>query len=212
MLKDVETLVLRGAVGGLMVGHGAQKLFGAFGGPGLKGTAGFMESLGMKPGKVWGTMAAVGEFSGGVFTLLGFLNPLGPLNIISAMTVATRRVHWKTPVWASSGGAELPLTNIAAALTVAMVGPGKYSLDGLFGIKLPKWATLGLYAGFGGMVYAALQRPEVAQVVMDKVMPKSSQRSAPAAGEQTATGDMPSGLQVENVATNSAPVEQAART
>ena len=92
-MKDFALLILRLTLGLLMAGHGVQKLFGWFKGPGLQGTSGFMEMLGIRPGRVWGPMVAVGETAGGVLTALGFLFPLGPLNIMASMTVATRRVH-----------------------------------------------------------------------------------------------------------------------
>src|SRR5947209_18965135 len=128
-MADFGLLVLRLTLGSLMAGHGAQKLLGWWKGPGLTGTHGMMEHLGMRPPKVWGSLVAVGETSGGLLTILGFLNPLGPLNIISSMTVAIRRVHWKVPVWASAGGAELAATNPAGAVVLALSGPGPYSLD-----------------------------------------------------------------------------------
>src|SRR5947208_12882341 len=109
-MKDFGLLILRLTVGLFLVGHGVQKLFGWFSGPGLKGTSGFMESLGMAPGRIWGPVSAIGETSGGVLTVLGFLWPMGPLNIMGAMAVATRRAHWKLPLWANQGGAELAAT------------------------------------------------------------------------------------------------------
>ncbi|GAC1445731.1 MAG: DoxX family protein [Chloroflexota bacterium] len=166
-MKNLGLLLLRLVLGTLMAGHGAQKLFGWFKGPGLKGTQGFVESLGMAPGTAWGTMAAAGEFSGGVLTATGFLSPLGPLNIASSMIVATRRVHWKTPVWVSEGGAELAVTNLAAALALSFAGPGRFSLDSMFGIKLPRTVVALIYLALGGVTYAALQKPELAQTVMD---------------------------------------------
>jgi putative oxidoreductase len=58
------------------------------------------------------------------------------------MRMATTKVHASKPVWVTSGGAELPLTNIAVALALALTGPGKFSLDNLLGIRLPRWITL----------------------------------------------------------------------
>jgi putative oxidoreductase len=113
-------------------------------------------------------MAALGEFSGGVLTVLGFLNPLGPLNIAAAMTVAIRRAHWNKPVWASAGGAELPLTNLAAALTLALTGPGRLSLDGLFGFRLPRWLAGLMTVSAVAVTAAALQRPEIAETIAQK--------------------------------------------
>ena len=70
--KDLGLLALRLTAGGLMAGHGAQKLFGAFGGPGFQGTSGWMESMGLKPGNFWGALAGGGEFGSGVLIALGF--------------------------------------------------------------------------------------------------------------------------------------------
>jgi putative oxidoreductase len=93
--------------------------------------------LGMKPGRFWGLTGGLAEFTGGILTALGFLNPIGPLASISAMVVATRKAHWGKPVFANEGGAELPLTNIGIALAVALEGPGRYSLDHVLGIRVP---------------------------------------------------------------------------
>jgi len=166
---DFALLILRLTLGTLLAGHGSQKLFGWFKGPGLKGTQGMMGSLGMEPSKVWGTIAAVGESTGGLFTALGLFNPLGPLNIAATMTVATRRAHWKTPVWVSEGGAELAATNLAASLLLAIAGPGRFSLDRLFGIRAPKWLAGLLWLQTVAVTVAALQRPQIAQAVLDKV-------------------------------------------
>jgi putative oxidoreductase len=165
-MKDLALLILRLTLGLFMAGHGTQKLFGWFKGPGLKGTAGFMEQLGMAPGRIWGPMAAFSESAGGTLTALGFLSPAGPLNIMAAMAVATRRAHWKLPLWATKGGAELPATNLAAAMALALSGPGRYSLDHVLGLRIPRWMnalmTLTTLAG----VYAAVQRPELAEKVV----------------------------------------------
>lgn len=131
--------VLRLAFGGLMAGHGAQKLFGWFGGYGLEGTSGWLESMGLRPGRPWAILAGLSEFGGGLLTLLGFLNPIGPIGSIGSMLMATRKVHWGKPIWVTSGGAELPVLNMAAAATIAITGPGRFSLDGVLGIRLPKW-------------------------------------------------------------------------
>jgi putative oxidoreductase len=137
-MRDIGLLTLRLGVGGLLAGHGSQKLFGWFSGPGLKGTAGWLESLGLTPGTAWATAASASEFGGGVLTTLGFLHPLGPLGTMGAMIMATVKTHWGKPIWVSQGGAELPVTNIAAALALTLTGPGRFSLDNLFGIRVPR--------------------------------------------------------------------------
>jgi putative oxidoreductase len=137
-LRDVGLLVLRVTAGTLMAGHGAQKLFGWFGGHGMEGTSGFMESMGLKPGKPWAAMAGLSEFGGGLLTALGLLNPLGTLGTIGAMSMATAKAHWGKPIWNTSGGAELPVVYSAGALALGLLRPGKFSLDNVFGINLPR--------------------------------------------------------------------------
>lgn len=155
-LKDFALLLLRVMTGTLLAGHGAQKLFGHGGGPGIEGTAGMMESLGMKPGKPWAVLAGVSELGGGTLTALGLMNPLGPLGIIGAMTVAAYRVHGTDPIWAQEGGAELPVTNSAIAAAIALSGPGRYSLDRMFGIKLPRPLVFVAVALGAAAAYASL--------------------------------------------------------
>lgn len=161
MAADVGMLALRLAVGGLLAGHGAQKLFGSFGGPGLEGTTGWLESIGYHPGREWAVLAGLSEFGGGALTALGLLHPLGPIATLGAMAVATLDVHGGKPVWATQGGAELPITNMAAALALAMAGPGALSLDGALGIEVPKpVAALGLLGVVAGVVVAE-SRPKL---------------------------------------------------
>src|SRR4051812_23192217 len=124
--SDLGQLVLRLAVGGLLAGHGAQKLFGWFGGPGMEGTSGWLASIGYQPAKPWAALAGLSEFGGGALTALGLLHPLGPIATLGAMAVATIDVHGGKPVWATEGGAELPITNMAAATALALSGPGAF--------------------------------------------------------------------------------------
>jgi len=136
-----------------MAGHGAQKLFGSFGGPGLEGTSGFMEMLGMRPGRPWAYLAGLSEFGGGVLTALGLLNPLGPLGVIGSMSMATRKAHWDKPIWVTEGGAELPLLNIAISTALMIREPDRYTLDRLLGIRLPRWVGL---VGLVGVILTVL--------------------------------------------------------
>jgi len=123
--------VLRAVVGGLMLGHGLQKLKGSFGGPGLAGTEQMMGAIGLHPAKQQALAAAVTETAGGALTALGFLSPVGPAMVIGAMTIAIKQVHGKNGIWAVGGGYEYNLTLIAAALALAADGPGPLSIDGL---------------------------------------------------------------------------------
>jgi putative oxidoreductase len=160
-INETAPLIVRLAQGSLMAGHGAQKLFGSFGGPGLEGTSGFMEMLGMRPGRPWAYLAGFSEFGGGVLTALGLLNPLGPLGVIGSMAMATRKAHWGKPVWVTEGGAELPLLNIAVSTALMVREPDRYSLDRLWGIRLPAWVgPVGLVGIILTVLYAELEAEE----------------------------------------------------
>lgn len=151
---DVALLVLRATLGGFLAGHGAQKLFGAFEGPGITGTTGWLESMGLKPGKIWALAASGSEFGGGVLMMLGLLNPIGPIASLGSMGMATTKVHWGKPIWVTQGGAELPITNIAVATALSLAGPGKYSLDNALGIHLPRWVIIpGTALAAAGVAY-----------------------------------------------------------
>ncbi len=168
-MANLALLVLRLTLGGLLAGHGAQKLFGWFGGHGLQGTSAFMESLDLRPPKLWTMAAGVSEFGGGILMLLGFLNPLGPLGAIGSMGMAIAKVHpLNKPIWVTSGGAELPLTNIAIAIALGLAAPGRYSLDGLLGRKVPRWMLLPGIAVAGLGVALGLRGSEQPQEIEDQ--------------------------------------------
>lgn len=180
-MKDLGLLSLRLTTGGLLAGHGLQKLAGAFGGPGRKGTAGFMESLGLKPGHYWGLAAGLAETSGALMAL-GLFEPLGEIGVISAMTMASLTVHGGKPIWVTQGGAELPVTNIAVASGLLLTGPGMLSLDSLLGTRLPKPLALLALVGAAGAVAFGVQQSKAAQQA------KQEQGEASGGGAQQAPG------------------------
>jgi Predicted membrane protein len=130
-------LIVRIVVGLLMIGHGSQKLFGWFGGPGLKGVTGMLQSMGFKPAGFWAVIGALGEFGGGILLVLGLLTPLGAVAIFASMLMAVLKFHWKAGLWAQGGGYEYPLTLGIVALAGGIIGAGNYSLDALIGFSLP---------------------------------------------------------------------------
>lgn len=138
---DLGLLALRLTAGGLIAGHGAQKLFGAFGGQGFAATAGSLEAGGMRPGKFWAAMAGLSEFGGGSLTALGFLHPLGSILFQGSMATAIRKVHWGKPIWATEGGGELPLVYSTIGIAFGLAGPGRYSLDRVLGFTVPRTVT-----------------------------------------------------------------------
>jgi putative oxidoreductase len=130
-------LVLRLVVGLTLAAHGAQKLFGWFGGSGLAKMTQGMQAQGLKPGWFWTAIAILGELGGGLSFALGFLTPLGAAGIFGAMFMAAFKSHWKNGFWNNKRGLEYPLALLTASLTIGLTGPGSYSLDALFGINLP---------------------------------------------------------------------------
>lgn len=108
--------------------------------------------MNLKPGKNWATTAGISEFGGGLLTALGFLNPLGMLDILGPMGMATVKAHWNKPIWVTSGGAELPVTNMAVALALMLTGPGSLSLDRVLGTRLPRWIGPAGLAGVAATV------------------------------------------------------------
>lgn len=203
-MKTLALLILRLTLGTLMTGHGLQKMFGWFGGPGPEGTKGFMEQLEIRPGHVWGPMVMIGETSGGLLAALGFLSPLGPQNIMAAMTVAVKRVHWKNGIWNQSGGIEFPLTNFAVALALSVTGPGKASLDHLFGIRLPRWLVAVSWINTIAITAAAIYRPEI----MEKAI--APLQRDPVAGAPDSSQDKPIDptIETERRPRQAAPTEQ----
>lgn len=162
-LFDLGLFLIRLIFGLVLAAHGAQKLFGWFGGYGLAGTGGFMESLGFRPGKMYATAAALGEFGGGLLFALGFLGPVGSALMLSVMLVASITVHRKNGLFATNNGIELPLLYATAAVGIALTGPGRYSLDATFGdyrllTPAATWIILaiGLIGAFANL---AMRRP-----------------------------------------------------
>jgi putative oxidoreductase len=134
MSVDLGLLIFRAIFGSAIAAHGAQKLFGWFGGYGLKGTGGFFENLGFRPGVIFAGAAGLSELGGGVLLATGFLTPFGAAAVLAAMLVAIVSVHMGNGFFASSSGIELPLLYGIAALGIAFAGGGSFSLDHLLGL------------------------------------------------------------------------------
>jgi putative oxidoreductase len=156
---NLALLVLHGVVGVLFFAHGTQKLFGWFGGYGIDGTAGFLEQVGLRPGRVHAWLSALAETVGGLLLALGLLTPIGSAMVIAVMVTAILTVHGTKGFFNTDGGYEFNLTLIAAAFALAGVGPGEWSLDNAFGIDWTGtgWALIALGAGVLGGVGAVIQ-------------------------------------------------------
>ena len=155
-------LIARVAIGLLMAAHGAQKLWGWFGGYGLRGTGEFMVQLGFRQGNLFAAAAGATEVTSGLLVALGFLGPIGPALMISVMTVAMITVHWSNGVFAVKNGVELPLLYSLSSIVFAVAGYGAYSMDAVLGLANPwpphvTWSVLALGL-LGGLANTALRR------------------------------------------------------
>jgi putative oxidoreductase len=133
MIGDLGLLAARALVGGGIFAHGAQKRLGWYGGPGREGAAGFMHSVGFRPGDVFADTASTTEMASGALIALGLGGPIGPAALLSVMIVAGKAVHGDKGFFAQQGGWELAGVYGAAGLSFAESGYGKFSLDALFG-------------------------------------------------------------------------------
>jgi putative oxidoreductase len=127
--RDWALLGLRSVLAAVFVYHGAQKLFGAFGGPGLEGAAGFMGSLGIPFPLVSAALAGATEFFGGLALAAGLFARLAAVPMVFTMGVAMVTAH--SGFDASQGGIEYPLTLAAALASIALQGPGRLTVGRL---------------------------------------------------------------------------------
>ena len=144
-------LLARLVIGGMFIGHGTQKWFGWFGGPGIEKTTGMMGSLGLAPARTNAHAAAASETLGGLGIALGALTPASAAALIGSQVTAIRTVHFKNGFWSTSGGYEYNLTIIAALLLIVDGGPGPFSVDGALGIE-----ETGAAAALGALALGAL--------------------------------------------------------
>jgi putative oxidoreductase len=151
-------LILRLVVGLGLAAHGAQKLYGWFGGKGLSGTGRFFESLGFRPGRTFALAAGLSEVGGGLLMALGLFGPIGPALGIVIMVVAMVTVHIDNGFFVEQNGVERPLLYAAGAATISLTGPGAHSLDAWLGLAGP-WGlqsgmialALGILIGLGSL-------------------------------------------------------------
>lgn len=131
---SVLLVLLRGIVGATLAAHGLNKFFG---GGKIPGTAGWFDSMGMKPnGKVHAIVAASTEVGCGVLMVLGLLVPFAAAGYVALMIVAGWTVHRPVGYWSAKNGWEYNSILATVAVLLASVGPGRHSLDWALGVDL----------------------------------------------------------------------------
>lgn len=140
--ENAGLLALRAGVGGVLVAHGVQKLFGWLGGPGLTGTGAAFEQMGFLPGRQSALAAGVGETGGGVLIALGLATPAAGATATGTMIAATA-VHAPSGFFATGGGYEYPALLGVSAAALGLIGPGDWSLDALLDHRVNRpWMTV----------------------------------------------------------------------
>src|SRR5919204_3413975 len=156
---DLAFALARAVVGLVVAAHGAQKVFGAWGGPGIEGWKAGMTRMGMRPPTFWGYVSALTELVGGVALALGFLVPVVGALVTMQMAVAIQRAHWAKGFFNTKGGAEFPLT-LAAIATIAGVGaPTVYSLDSVLGVPVLGAVAYVIVLALAWLAYFVGSRP-----------------------------------------------------
>ncbi|MBR7741714.1 DoxX family protein [Phycicoccus sp. BSK3Z-2] len=147
---DLAALLLRLALGPMLLVHGANKVWG---GGGLSGTAGWFESLGLRPGALHARLAAFTEIGAGVLVTVGLLTGPAAAAFVGLMTVAGLTDHRGKGYFVFKGGWEYVLLVAMAAVALAVLGPGAWSLDAAFGLPL-SGVVWGAVAAVGGVLAA----------------------------------------------------------
>ena len=141
-MVSLGLLVLRLVIGLIIAAHGAQKLLGWWGGPGMANWTAGMTRMRVRPPIFWAWMSVLGEVLGGIGLAVGLLTPLPSLAVAATMLVAIALVHWPRGFWNTKGGFEFNVSLLGAVAAIALAGAGAYSLDAAFGIHLPEPVTL----------------------------------------------------------------------
>ncbi|MEV4616123.1 DoxX family protein [Kitasatospora sp. NPDC049258] len=179
--KDLGLLALRSAVGGVLIAHGTQKLFGWFGGGGVDGTARAMEHMGFEPGRESAIASGLGEAGGGALLVLGLATPVAG-SIVAGTMAGAISVHAPAGFFVTSGGFEYPALLGACGLSLGVAGAGRYSLDHAFGhaVDRPWHGLLAFTAAALGAVAVVARRQDVVR--------RRAARAADEAADQAGTG------------------------
>jgi putative oxidoreductase len=141
---NVSFLILQLGVGLTFAAHGAQKLFGWWGGPGLANWEGAMRHMGFRPARLFAVTSALIELAGGLMLAVGFLTPIAAAALVAQAVVIIGQVHWSHGFFNSKSGIEFPLLLGVGAAAVGLAGGSTISIDGALGIVVDPAIRLGL--------------------------------------------------------------------
>ena len=168
---DLGLLILRIVVGLTMAGHGAQKAFGWWKGPGRVGWHAVVVRMGFRPANAWALVSIGAELVGGTLFALGLLTPVAAMALIGQSVVIIFKAHWSRGFWGRDGGFEFPLSLLAGVVAIVGTGPGSLSLDSALGLAYPVEVRAALLAigALGG----------AAAILVSRVPPAASSTEGP---------------------------------
>lgn len=157
---SLALLILRLVVGLTFAAHGAQKLWGWWGGPGMANWRGAMQAMGFRPAPLFAAVSALTELAGGLLLALGLVTPVVAALLVAQSLVIIGQVHWAKGFFNTGGGYEFPLVLAAGVVATGLVGAGDVSVDASLGLAIDPTARLVLLlaGGVAGLVTLALPR------------------------------------------------------
>jgi putative oxidoreductase len=141
---DLGILLLSAGTGLTFAAHGAQKVFGWWGGPGMVGWQGAVASMGFRPAPLFAYVSAYVELIGGLLLAVGLFTPVAAAALVAQSVVIVFQAHWSKGFFNRNGGIEFGMILGIAAATVALTGPAAVSLDAMLGIGFPSSTRVGL--------------------------------------------------------------------
>jgi putative oxidoreductase len=157
---DAALLILRLGVGLTFAAHGAQKIFGWWGGPGINAWKGAVANMGFRPVALFAAISALAEFGGGLLLAAGLFTPVTGAVLIGQSTVIIGQVHWPNGFFNTKGGYEFPLVLAVGAIALVLIGAGASSIDAAIGFSLDAnlRVALVILGIIGGLVSLAVPR------------------------------------------------------
>jgi putative oxidoreductase len=157
---DAALLILRLGVGLTFAAHGAQKIFGWWGGPGISAWKGAIEHMGFRPVTLFTAISALAEFGGGLFLAAGLLTPIAGAVLVGQSVVIIGHVHWPKGFFNTKGGYEFPLVLAVGAVALTLIEAGAWSVDAAIGFSIEANLRVALVVLgiIGGLVSLAVPR------------------------------------------------------
>lgn len=166
---DLGLLILRLTIGLTFAGHGAQKAFGWWNGPGLAGWRGAITRMGFQPVELFVALSIGAELVGGLFLAVGLFTPLAAMVLVGQLVVIVSKAHLPKGFWNTNGGYEYPIALAASVIAITFIGAGSISLDQALGLAFSDsvragFLLIGLLGGLIALGASRIAQPAAARV------------------------------------------------